>query len=368
MGTQSRCAVRTPIHALALLELAGLSLNLHPGLHWSPTAVTAVDEQIYRALAAEVLNQSRAAAEKRSTLLWKQIRSDAAAILVCGVTDPPRGTCRLCGQHDGFYDVNGQRTSIAKCISCRALRAEEKRQEAAARAHRCTKCSSDLPVGAPARICDACRIAVQRQSKELAALRRSVAAIEMATFKCSRCNEKMPPILFPPAGRVCFPCKVEIGESLIQSLRERLSCEAGNRTVEVRRHQARGEYAGKRLQQAIEQSDGTLSVAVVGRLFADAEGKPCPYCGDYMSRATKSLDHMVPLNKGGVHGVVNMIICCKRCNTAKRDKDFGDWLSKLKEPYASVMAAEYEQRYGAKPSQSLLQLKYASEPSETVVQ
>jgi hypothetical protein len=87
-----------------------------------------------------------------------------------------------------------------------------------------------------------------------------------------------------------------------------------------------------------------------------------------MSRKTKSLDHMVPLNKGGLHGIVNMIICCRRCNTAKRDKDFGDWLSKLKEPYASVMAAEYEQRYGAKPSQSLLLLKYAPEPTVTAVQ
>ena len=35
---------------------------------------------------------------------------------------------------------------------------------------------------------------------------------------------------------------------------------------------------------------------------ADAEGKPCPYCGDYMNRRTKTMDHMVPLSEGGVHG------------------------------------------------------------------
>lgn len=38
----------------------------------------------------------------------------------------------------------------------------------------------------------------------------------------------------------------------------------------------------------------------------------------------------------------NVIICCNR----------------LQEPYASVMIAEYEQRYGSKPNQSLLPLQY----------
>ena len=211
-------------------------------------------------------------------------------------------------------------------------------------------------------------------NKEVVDLRNRLADIEASTKTCVRCKQAKPRVAFPTGtaaprgGRVCLQCNVEIAAALVQSLRDRLSAGADNRTVEVLRQQARGEYAGKRLQQAIEQSDGTLSVAVVGRLFGEAEGKTCPYCGEYMSKKTKSLDHMVPLNKGGLHGVVNMIICCRRCNTAKRDKDFGDWLSKLKEPYASVMAAEYEQRYGAKPSQSLLLLKYAPEPTVTAVQ
>jgi hypothetical protein len=95
-------------------------------------------------------------------------------------------------------------------------------------------------------------------------------------------------------------------------------------------------------------------------MFAEAEGKPCPYCGEYMNRRTKTLDHMVPLSKGGLHGTANVIICCNRCNSTKRDRDFGDWVSRLQEPYASVMIAEYEQRYGSKPSQSLLPLQYAT--------
>ncbi len=128
--------------------------------------------------------------------------------------------------------------------------------------------------------------------------------------------------------------------------------------IDVRQRQARGEYAGKRLQHAINQSDGTLTVEFLGRIFAEAEGKPCPYCGEYMNRRTKTLDHMVPLSKGGLHWTANVIICCNRCNSAKRNRDFDDWVSLLQEPYASLMIAEYEQRYGSKPSQSLLPLQY----------
>src|SRR6185436_8831250 len=137
-------------------------------------------------------------------------------------------------------------------------------------------CSYD-PTGKPTktRKCKSCRLEEQRQytdrNKEVNVLRRRLAAIEMATIKCSRCHERKQPILFPPAGRVCLHRRVEISDSLIQSLRERLSCDAGNTRVDVRRRQARGEYAGKRLQQAINQSDGTLSVEVIGRLFAEAE-------------------------------------------------------------------------------------------------
>jgi hypothetical protein len=268
---------------------------------------------------------------ERTESVWKQMCSDAATVLAGGVPESCLLVCRVCGERKStitdfhcFYDPNGQPVRYRMCRSCRG---EEQR-----------------------RYID--------RDREVIALRKRWADIEMPTSKCRRCHEKKQPILFPSDGRVCLQCRVEIADSLVQSLRERLSCDAGNTRISVRRNQARGEYAGKRLQQALNQSDGTLSVEVIGRLFAEAEGKPCPYCGEYMNRATKSLDHMVPLGKGGVHGVVNLIICCKRCNSAKRDLDFSDWICKLKEPHASLMAAEYEQRYGAKLSQSQLPLQY----------
>ena len=168
------------------------------------------------------------------------------------------------------------------------------------------------------KICKSCVAKNQRQyidrDKTVTALRRKLAEIEKASITCNRCQQKKPPAAFPPDGRSCLQCKIEVLESLNQSLREQIVCRAGKQRVGVLRRQARGEYAGKRLQHAISQSDGTLSVEFLGRMFAAAEGKPCPYCGEYMNRRTKTMDHMVPLSKGGVHGTVNVIICCNRCN------------------------------------------------------
>jgi 5-methylcytosine-specific restriction endonuclease McrA len=279
--------------------------------------------------------------QERHAAVLKQMWADAALILVGGVPESCMAICRVCG------DRKSTLTEFHRYVD---------------------------PQGKPVRTrtCKPCFVEGLRRytdrDKEVNALRKRLADIEKSTITCSRCREKKQLVAFPSVGRVCLQCRTEIAESLVKSLREQLSCNPGNTRIDVRRRQARGEFAGKRLQQAINQSDGTLSVEVIGRLFAEAEGKPCPYCGEYMSRATKSLDHMVPLGKGGVHGVVNLIVCCNRCNSAKRDREFADWISGLKEPYASMMAAEYEQRYGVKPSQSPLPLQYSPAPRSTRTQ
>lgn len=262
----------------------------------------------------------------------KRITEDVALIWAGGTPESCLVACRACGERKStlsdfhsYHDPDGKRLTRKICKSCVAKQQQQ----------------------------------YIDRDKTVTALRRKLAQIEKASIACNRCQQKKPTTAFPPDGRSCLQCKVEVLEALNRSLREQIVCNAGKQRVGVLRRQARGEYAGKRFQQAISQSDGTLSVEFLGRMFSDAEGKPCPYCGDYMNRRTKTMDHMVPLSKGGVHGAVNVIICCGRCNSSKRDRDFGDWVARLQEPYRSVMIAEYEQRYGSKPSQSLLRLQYA---------
>jgi 5-methylcytosine-specific restriction endonuclease McrA len=42
----------------------------------------------------------------------------------------------------------------------------------------------------------------------------------------------------------------------------------------------------------------------------------CQYC----SRRAENLDHVVPRSRGGEHVWENVVACCARCNTAKRDR------------------------------------------------
>lgn len=43
----------------------------------------------------------------------------------------------------------------------------------------------------------------------------------------------------------------------------------------------------------------------------------CFYCGDQLSRRTQSIDHMVPLSRGGRNSYDNIVDACRECNTEK---------------------------------------------------
>jgi 5-methylcytosine-specific restriction endonuclease McrA len=49
---------------------------------------------------------------------------------------------------------------------------------------------------------------------------------------------------------------------------------------------------------------------------------PCIYCG-----ATENItaDHVVPVSRGGSHGIGNLVPACGRCNSSKKDKFLTEW-------------------------------------------
>lgn len=48
----------------------------------------------------------------------------------------------------------------------------------------------------------------------------------------------------------------------------------------------------------------------------------CVYCG---ARQRLTLDHFIPLAKGGHHATYNLVIACSRCNSSKRASDALTW-------------------------------------------
>ena len=57
----------------------------------------------------------------------------------------------------------------------------------------------------------------------------------------------------------------------------------------------------------------------------------CQYCGVKVSLTTGTLDHVVPLSRGGPNTITNIVCACKKCNNNKDNKtvkEFENWEDK----------------------------------------
>lgn len=50
--------------------------------------------------------------------------------------------------------------------------------------------------------------------------------------------------------------------------------------------------------------------------FLEQKGIPCYWCG----QPSNSIDHIVPLSRGGIHELFNMKCICNECNLMKRNR------------------------------------------------
>lgn len=55
------------------------------------------------------------------------------------------------------------------------------------------------------------------------------------------------------------------------------------------------------------------------RLRIDHYGNKCHYCGIGLTVSTFSIDHVIPISKGGTDVRENKVSCCRFCNTIKAD-------------------------------------------------
>lgn len=57
------------------------------------------------------------------------------------------------------------------------------------------------------------------------------------------------------------------------------------------------------------------------RILMRAAGR-CAYCGQ---RRDLTMDHVVPLARGGIHGIGNVVAACGSCNSSKNDRLLIEW-------------------------------------------
>jgi 5-methylcytosine-specific restriction endonuclease McrA len=60
-----------------------------------------------------------------------------------------------------------------------------------------------------------------------------------------------------------------------------------------------------------------ISTALL-KLFRESH-EHCHYCGVWLELRFRTIDHVVPLSKGGRHNMDNIVVACKPCNCKKHD-------------------------------------------------
>lgn len=68
------------------------------------------------------------------------------------------------------------------------------------------------------------------------------------------------------------------------------------------------------------------------REYLESNKNPkCIYCRKNLTESNISVDHIIPISKGGNNCRVNLISCCVGCNTERGNSDFY-WYLRLKNP------------------------------------
>lgn len=53
----------------------------------------------------------------------------------------------------------------------------------------------------------------------------------------------------------------------------------------------------------------------------------CYYCGKVVVNREKTIDHKIPITRGGTNNLTNIVICCQSCNSKKSNKTEEEFLN-----------------------------------------
>lgn len=61
---------------------------------------------------------------------------------------------------------------------------------------------------------------------------------------------------------------------------------------------------------------------ITAKEYRKLERDSCFYCGSYEN---PTIDHVVPIVRGGKHSIGNIVVACKSCNSQKNAKTITEW-------------------------------------------
>jgi hypothetical protein len=88
--------------------------------------------------------------------------------------------------------------------------------------------------------------------------------------------------------------------------------------------------------ETLKPGDHYLDPALREELF-ERDGWICHYCAETVTTDTVTLDHIVPISRGGTNAPENLVTACLICNSIKADRTY-------EEAAADILAALVERR------------------------
>ena len=83
-------------------------------------------------------------------------------------------------------------------------------------------------------------------------------------------------------------------------------------------------------------------IAIVNLLAKRDGGMFCAYCGATLTEDEATIEHVLPISKGGADSADNMVIACRKCNQLAKDYSITQKLRKVRETM---------DKYGAPPEE-----------------
>lgn len=113
----------------------------------------------------------------------------------------------------------------------------------------------------------------------------------------------------------------------------RARCNANHAKYIKNNPQLNRDKSSRRRARVKQNGIFAISKKELQRLYAS----PCFSCG---SSAQITMDHIIPIDRGGTHSIGNLMPLCRPCNSSKHDRTLTEWkLWKSKQQSAVELAA-----------------------------
>lgn len=213
-----------------------------------------------------------------------------------GIPIPMERACLTCGQV--VSAVNGRRYCSRTCASAASKRRVRDIKSPYVRHETCRTCGGPLPAGAKAGQMYCSQKCGLRDKLAERALMESI-----GTRACALCGED-----FKPKSSRNVTCSPVCSKAW----------NVATRSTDYN-HRRRARLNASKDSVGVSTRDWTRLLNRIGRR--------CFYCGVKAERLT--MDHVIPLSRGGRHAIGNVVPACRKCNGEKHDDLVVEWRRRL---------------------------------------